>query len=50
VLTETRGAFSEFDRTFDLGEAGRIGFTELVDPVEGYKVAFNRTRDAKILP
>lgn len=48
-LAKSRKAFSEFDRTFDFGEARRIGFTESVDPVEGYRIAFDRMRAAKIL-
>jgi len=45
-----RGEFSAFDRHYDIGEARRIGFAERVDPVEGYKIAFERMREANIIP
>lgn len=45
-----RGEYSTFDRDFDLGEARSIGFTESVDHVKGYHVAFDRMRAAKIIP
>jgi hypothetical protein len=45
-----RGAYSTFDRRFDLSEARRIGFTESVDHVQGYYIAFNRMREGKVIP
>lgn len=50
LIWRNRGEFSTFDRQYDLTEARKIGFTESVDPVEGYRVAFDRMRAAKIIP
>lgn len=47
---DNRGAYSMFDRDFDLGEARKIGFTESVDHVKGYHIAFDRMKAAKIIP
>jgi len=44
------GEYSTFDRDFDISEARRIGFTESVDHVKGYHIAFDRMRAAKIIP
>lgn len=44
------GAYSTFDRHYDLGEARKIGFTESVDHLKGYYIAFDRMRAAKIIP
>ncbi|PMD36059.1 hypothetical protein L207DRAFT_587088 [Hyaloscypha variabilis F] len=49
-MTVVAGEYSTFDRDFDLGEARRIGFTESVDHVKGYHIAFDRMRAAKIIP
>ncbi|KAG0645390.1 Short chain dehydrogenase sirQ [Hyphodiscus hymeniophilus] len=49
-MTVVTGDYSTFERNFDLGEARRIGFTEQMDHVESYKIAFDRMRAAKILP
>lgn len=40
----------DFDREFDMSRAREIGFHEEMDTVEGYIVAWNRMRAAKILP
>ena len=45
-----RGAYSTFGRHFDLSEVRRIGFTESVDHVQGYYIAFNRMREGKVIP
>ncbi|PVH73631.1 hypothetical protein DL98DRAFT_519818 [Cadophora sp. DSE1049] len=49
-ITVVTGEYSTFDRDFDLSEARKIGFTETVDHVKGYHVAFDRMRAAKIIP
>lgn len=40
----------DFDREFDMSRAREVGFHEEIDTVEGYVVAWNRMRAAKILP
>lgn len=40
----------DFDREFDMSRAREVGFHEEIDTVEGYIVAWNRMRAAKILP
>lgn len=40
----------DFDREFDVSRAREVGFLEEIDTVEGYIVAWNRMRAAKILP
>ena len=45
-----RGAYSTFDRHFDLGEARRIRFTESVDHIQGYYIALDRMVEGKIIP
>lgn len=40
----------DFDRQYDLTRARQAGFTESVDTVEGYKIAFQRMVAAKIIP
>ncbi|KAH7354988.1 hypothetical protein BKA65DRAFT_581662 [Rhexocercosporidium sp. MPI-PUGE-AT-0058] len=49
-MTIVTGEYSTVDRDFDLSEARRIGYTERVDHVKGYYVAFDRMRAAKIIP
>lgn len=39
----------DFDRQYDLSSARRVGFTESIDTVEGYKIAFERMRAANII-
>ena len=40
----------DFDRQYDLTKAKAVGFTDEVDTVEGYKIAWDRMRAAKFLP
>jgi hypothetical protein len=40
----------DFDRQYDLTSAKAVGFNETIDTVKGYKTAFQRMRDAKIIP
>ncbi|KAF2228310.1 hypothetical protein BDZ85DRAFT_255757 [Elsinoe ampelina] len=40
----------DFDRHYDLSETRNVGFNETIDTVKGYTTAFDRMRDAKILP
>lgn len=40
----------DFDRQYDLGAARAVGFEEEVDTVEGFRIAFARMREAKIIP
>ena len=40
----------DFDRQYDLSSARAVGFEETIDTVKGYRTAFQRMRDAKILP
>lgn len=40
----------DFDRQYDLSRARQVGFTESIDTVEGYKIAFDRMAAAKIIP
>lgn len=40
----------DFDRQYDLSRARQAGFSESVDTVEGYKIAFERMVAAKIIP
>lgn len=40
----------DFDRQYDLSRIREVGFTEEIETVEGYKRAWERMRDAKILP
>ncbi|PVH71175.1 hypothetical protein DL98DRAFT_563980 [Cadophora sp. DSE1049] len=40
----------DFDRQYDLTKANAVGFTDEVDTVEGYKIAWGRMRAAKFLP
>ncbi|KAE9371307.1 hypothetical protein N431DRAFT_545584 [Stipitochalara longipes BDJ] len=49
-MTVVAGEYSTFDRDFDISEARRIGFTESVDHIKGYHIAFDRMRAAKIIP
>ena len=39
-----------FDRQYDLSNARSVGFTETIDTVKGYTTAFQRMREAKIIP
>ncbi|RDW77831.1 hypothetical protein BP6252_05884 [Coleophoma cylindrospora] len=49
-MTIVTGPFAEFNRQYDIGEVRAAGFTESIDPVKSYHVAFNRMRAAKIIP
>ena len=40
----------DFDRQYDLSNARSVGFEEKIDTVKGYKMAFQRMREAKIIP
>lgn len=40
----------DFDRQYDLARARSVGFTESIDTIEGYKMAFDRMVAAKIIP
>ncbi len=40
----------DFNREYDLSKAREVGFHEEVDTVEGYRIAFERMKNAKILP
>jgi hypothetical protein len=40
----------DFDRQYDLSHARGVGFTESIDTVQGYQIAFNRMAAAKIIP
>lgn len=40
----------DFDREYELSKAKGVGFTEEMDTVEAYKVAWDRMRAAKFLP
>jgi len=44
------GEYASINRQFDLSEARRIGYTETMDHVKGYHVAFERMRKAGIIP
>ncbi|ETS77226.1 hypothetical protein PFICI_11100 [Pestalotiopsis fici W106-1] len=39
-----------FDRHYNLQRSREVGFTEEIDTVEGYKIAWERMRKAKMLP
>ena len=39
-----------FDRQYDLSTIREVGFTETMDHAEGYLMAFDRMRKAKIIP
>ena len=38
------------DRPLDLGEARKIGFVEIEETVKAYFTAWDRMREAKIIP
>lgn len=40
----------DFNRQYDISAARSIGFTEEVDTVTGYTTAFDRMRNAKVIP
>ncbi|KAF3002722.1 hypothetical protein E8E14_002454 [Neopestalotiopsis sp. 37M] len=40
----------DFDRQYDLTRSREVGFTDEIDTVEGYKIAWERMRKAKMLP
>lgn len=40
----------DFDREFDLTRSREVGFSVEIDTVEGYIIAWERMRAAKILP
>ena len=40
----------DFDRQYDLSAARKVGFEEKIDTVKGYTTAFERMREAKIIP
>lgn len=57
VLDEQNWAFVhfmlvqfDFDRQYDLSKIREVGFTEEIETAEGYKIAWERMRRAKILP
>ena len=39
-----------FDCQYDLSKARSVGFDEKIDTVKGYTTAFQRMREAKIIP
>jgi hypothetical protein len=39
-----------FDREYDMSAARAVGFTEQIDTVKAYHVAFDRMRAAKVIP
>jgi hypothetical protein len=43
-------AESDFDRQYDLSAARSLGFHETIDTVDSYHKAFDRYRQAKIIP
>jgi len=40
----------DFDRQYDLTSARKAGFEETIDTVKGYTTAFERMRNANIIP
>lgn len=40
----------DFDREYSLDAARSVGFTECIDTIQGYKIAFDRMTDAKLIP
>lgn len=40
----------DFDREYDLTAAKEVGFKETIDDVKGFEIAFERMREAKIIP
>ncbi|PNS21570.1 hypothetical protein CAC42_929 [Sphaceloma murrayae] len=40
----------DFDREYDLSDTREIGFNETIETVKGYQIAFERMKDARILP
>lgn len=40
----------DFDRQYDLSAAREVGFAETIDTVKGYTTAFERMREASIIP
>ncbi|KAK5685398.1 hypothetical protein LTS10_003476 [Elasticomyces elasticus] len=49
-MTTLANDYSTFDRSFDLSKARSIGFDERADHVQSYHKAFDRMRDARIIP
>lgn len=43
-------AMRDFDCQYDLSKARSVGFDETVDTVKGYTIAFERMREANIIP
>jgi len=41
---------AKVDRQYDLSRIREVGFEEKIDTVEGYHLAFDRMRKAKIIP
>ncbi|KAH8432944.1 uncharacterized protein LDX57_010577 [Aspergillus melleus] len=40
----------DFDRWYDLSRARAVGFTEFIDTVEAYRIAFERLAAAGVIP
>ena len=40
----------DFDRQYDLSRAREVGFKESIDTVKGYECAFDRMKEAKVIP
>jgi hypothetical protein len=40
----------DFDRQYDLSHAKEVGFEETIDTVKSFEIAFERMREAKIIP
>jgi hypothetical protein len=38
------------NRHFDLSKSGELGFKESVEAVKSYEIAFDRMREAKMIP
>ena len=42
--------YADFDRQYDLSKGKELGFSESIDTVDGYKISFERFREAKTIP
>ena len=40
----------DFDRQYDLTQARQVGFSESIDTVKGYEIAFDRMAAGKVIP
>ncbi|KAK4545423.1 hypothetical protein LTR36_002773 [Oleoguttula mirabilis] len=49
-MTILANDYATFDRSFDISKARSIGFDERRDHVQSYHIAFDRMRDARIIP